>query len=133
MMANRTYWKGHLKLSLVTAKVSLTPANTESARVRFHLLNRETGNRLETRYVDRETHRPVTRKNQVKGFPKDDRDDDFVIVEDDEIDSLEFESTRTIDIEAFVPANSIAWIWYDRPHFLRPEESQSVEAFGVIR
>ncbi|MCO6187523.1 Ku protein [Rhizobium sp. L1K21] len=131
-MASRTYWKGNLKLSLVTAKVSLTPARTSGNRIRFHILNRETGNRVESRYMDRETHRPVPEKNQVRGYPKPDSDDDFVLLEDHELDAVALESRRTINIEQFVPSNSIAWIWYDRPHFLKPEDELSHEAYGVI-
>ncbi len=130
-MARQVFWKGYLKLSLVTASVSLTPATTESNKYRFHVLNRKTGNRVESRYVDSVTHRPVAAKNQVKGFPRG--EDDYVLLEDDEIDSVALESTRTIDIKTFVPAGSIDWIWYDRPHFLRPEDKIGTEAFSVIR
>lgn len=125
-------WKGHLKLSLVTARVSLSAATTQSRKIRFHLINRDTGNRVEARYFDSETHRPVSQRNQVKGFPRDGSDDDFVLLDDDEIDSVALESTRTINIEAFVPAGSVAWIWYEKAHFLRPEDDLSEEAYGVI-
>lgn len=130
-MPANTFWKGHLKLSLVTAAVSLTPATSESNKVRFHILNRKTGNRVESRYVDSVTHRPVSEKQQARGFPRG--EDDFIIVEDDEIEAIGLESTRTIDIRTFVPAGSIDWIWYDRPHFLRPEDKIGAEAFSVIR
>ncbi len=130
-MPRHVFWKGHLRLSLVTAAVSLTPATTESAKVRFHILNRKTGNRVESHYADSTTHRKVADKNQVKGFPKD--DGGFVLLEDDEIDAVGLESTKTIDIQTFVPAGSIDWIWYDRPHFLKPEDKIGAEAFGVIR
>lgn len=131
-MPRTTYWKGHLKLSLVTAKVSLVPAVTQSNKVRFHILNRETGNRVESRYIDSDTHRPVADRNQVKGYPRDGREDEFVLIGEDEFDAVALESTRTINIETFVPAGSIGWIWYDRPHFLKPEDKISTEAFGVI-
>ncbi|QCM13298.1 Ku protein [Agrobacterium tumefaciens] len=130
-MARQVFWKGYLKLSLVTASVSLTPATTDSNKYRFHILNRKTGNRVESRYVDSVTHRPVAAKNQVKGFPR--AEDDYVLLEDDEIDAVALESTRTIDIKTFVPTDSIDWIWYDRPHFLRPEDKIGAEAFSVIR
>lgn len=130
-MPQHAFWKGHLRLSLVTAAVSLTPATTESGKVRFHILNRKTGNRVESHYADSTTHKKVTDKNQVKGFPKD--DGSFVLLEDDEIDAVGLESTKTIDIQTFVPAGSIDWIWCDRPHFLKPEDKIGAEAFGVIR
>ncbi|HWU64072.1 MAG TPA: Ku protein [Ensifer sp.] len=132
-MARTRDWKGHLKLSLVTARVSLSAATTQSRKIRFHLINRETGNRVEARYFDSKTHRPVSDRNQVKGFPKgDDEDDDFVLLDDDEIEAVVLESTRTINIEAFVPQGSVAWIWYEKAHFLRPEDDLSEEAYGVI-
>lgn len=131
-MARTRDWKGHLKLSLVTARVSLAAATTQSRKIRFHLINRDTGNRVEARYFDSKTHRPVSDRNQVKGFPKDDDDNDFVLLEDDEIDAVALDSTRTINIEAFVPEGSVAWIWYEKAHFLRPEDELSEEAYGVI-
>ncbi len=131
-MARTRDWKGHLKLSLVTARVSLTAATTQSRKIRFHLINRDTGNRVEARYFDSKTHRPVSDRNQVKGFPKNDDEEDFVLLDDDEIDAVALESTRTINIEAFVPEGSVAWIWYEKAHFLRPEDELSEEAYGVI-
>ncbi|AJD44945.1 ATP-dependent DNA helicase Ku-type protein (plasmid) [Rhizobium gallicum bv. gallicum R602sp] len=130
-MARQTFWKGYLKLSLVTASVSLTPATTESNKVRFHVLNRKTSNRVESRYVDSVTHKAVSGKEQVKGYPKG--EDDYVILEDDEIEEVGLESTRTIDVDTFVPRGSIDWIWYDKPHFLAPEDKVGTEAFCVIR
>lgn len=130
-MARQTYWKGYLKLSLVTASVSLTPATTDSNQLRFHVLNRKTKNRVESRYVDSVTHKPISDKDQVKGYPRG--EDDYVILEDDEIGEVGLESTRTIDISSFVPRGSIDWIWYDKPHFLAPEDKVGVEAFCVIR
>ncbi|MBX4929860.1 Ku protein [Rhizobium binae] len=130
-MARQTFWKGYLKLSLVTAAVSLTPATTESNKVRFHVLNRRTKNRVESRYVDSLTHKPVADRDQVKGYPRG--EDDYVLLEDEEIEEVGLESTRTIDIDSFVPRGSIDWIWYDKPHFLAPEDKVGVEAFCVIR
>jgi DNA end-binding protein Ku len=130
-MARQTFWKGYLKLSLVTASVSLTPATTESNKVRFHVLNRKTSNRVESRYVDSVTHKAVSGKEQVKGYPKG--EDDYVILEDDDIEEVGLESTRTIDVDTFVPRGSIDWIWYDKPHFLAPEDKVGTEAFCVIR
>ncbi|WHO78359.1 Ku protein [Rhizobium leguminosarum] len=130
-MARQTFWKGYLKLSLVTAAVSLTPATTESNKVRFHVLNRQTKNRVESRYVDSVTHKPVAERDQVKGYPRG--EDDYVLLEDEEIEEIGLESTRTIEIDTFVPRGSIDWIWYDKPHFLAPEDKVGVEAFCVIR
>ena len=130
-MARRVYWKGYLKLSLVTCRVSMTPAVTESAKLRFHNINAKTGNRVVSRYVDAVTGKPVADEDQMRGYPQD--EDTYVLFEDEELDEVALESTRTIDIERFVPAGSIDWIWYDSPHYIAPADKVSEEAFSVIR
>jgi DNA end-binding protein Ku len=124
-------WKGYLKLSLVTCPVAMSPATSESEKLRFHMINKVTGNRVQSRFVDAVTGKPVREADEVKGYPRD--DDHFVMLEDAELKSMALESTRTIDIEMFVPKHSIDWIWYDTPHFLTPSDKIGVEAFSVIR
>lgn len=130
-MAPRPYWKGYLKLSLVTARVSLTPATSDQGKFRFHTLNRDTGNRVRSRYVDAETGAVIADEDEVRGYEVE--DGRHVIIEDDEIEATGFESTHTVDISQFVPRDSIGWIWYDTPYFLKPEEDVAEEAFAVIR
>lgn len=130
-MAPRSFWKGYLKLSLVTCPVTMAPAISDAEKVRFHTLNGSTGNRVVSRYVDAVTGKAVREEDEVKGYPRG--EDDFVLLEDDELDSVALDSTRTIDIETFVPAESIGWIWYDRPHYLSPADRIGEEAFSVIR
>ncbi len=130
-MAPRTFWKGYLKLSLVTCPVSMMPATTEGEKVRFHTLNRKTGNRIVSRYVDAETGKPLDEDDEVKGYERG--QDEFVMLEDEEIEAVALESTRTIDIDMFVPKDSIEWIWYDQPHYLVPDDPVGEEAFSVIR
>jgi DNA end-binding protein Ku len=130
-MAPRSFWKGYLKLSLVTCPVAMAPATSEAERVRFHTLNRATGNRVESRYVDAETGKPVDERDEVKGYQRG--ADEYVLLEDEELDAVALESTRTIDIETFVPREAIAWIWYDTPHYLTPNDPVGEEAFSVIR
>ena len=130
-MASRSFWKGYLKLSLVTCPVAMTPATSESEKVRFHTLNRRTGNRIISEYIDTVSKKPVKEENEVKGYPRG--EDDYVLLEDDELDAVALESTRTIDIDMFVPADSIGWIWYDTPHYLTPDDPVGEEAFAVIR
>ncbi|MGE6739423.1 Ku protein [Allorhizobium pseudoryzae] len=130
-MAPRVFWKGYLKLSLVTCRVTMTPAVSEGGKVRFHNLNSRTKNRVLSRYVDAVTGKPVEEEDQVKGYERG--EDDYVLFEDEELEDVGLESTRTIDIETFVPASDIGWIWYDRPHFLAPDDKVGEEAFSVIR
>jgi DNA end-binding protein Ku len=130
-MAPRSFWKGYLKLSLVTCPVAMTPATSESEKVRFHTLNRATGNRVVSQYVDGVTGKPVKEDDEVKGYERG--EGEYVMLEDDELDAVALESTRTIDIEMFVPKESIEWIWYDTPHYLVPNDAVGEEAFSVIR
>lgn len=130
-MPARSFWKGYLKLSLVTCPVAMTPATTEGEKIRFHTLNRGTGNRIESRYVDAVTGDPVESGDEAKGYEKG--PDDYVTIEDEDLEAVALESTRTIDIDTFVPADSIAWIWYDKPHYLVPDDAVGEEAFAVIR
>lgn len=130
-MAPPRYWKGYLKLSLVTCAVSLTPATSSSEKIRFHTLNSETGNRVRSRYVDAENGKAVADKDQAKGYEIE--EGRHIILEDDEIEAAAVESTRTINIEQFVPADSIDWILYDTPYYLLPDDEVAQEAFAVIR
>jgi len=130
-VAVRPYWKGYLKLSLVTCAVTLTPATSESERVRFHTLNRATGDRIYTRYVDAETGKTVDEEHQVKAYEK--AEDDYVILEDEELDAVKLESVRTIDIDEFVEADTVEWTYFDTPYFVVPADDVGEEAFTVIR
>jgi DNA end-binding protein Ku len=130
-MAPRPFWKGYLKLSLVTCPVAMTPATSDREKVRFHTLNAKTGNRVVSRYVDAVSGKPVDEENAVKAYQRS--EGDSVMLEDDELDAVALESTHTIDIESFVPCDSIAWIWYDTAHYLTPNDPVGEEAFAVIR
>ena len=130
-MAPRPFWKGYLKLSLVTCPVAMTPATSDSEKIRFHTLNRKTGNRIVSRYVDAETGRPVEADDEVKGYARDEKS--FVLLEDEELAAVQLESARTIDIEKFAPADSVDWIWYDTPYYLTPDDPVGEEAYCVIR
>lgn len=130
-MARQTYWKGYLKLSLVTCPVVMAPAVSESAAVRFKMINGATGNLVESRYLDAVTKKPVPQDQQIKGYEQ--AENEYVLLEEEDFAAVALESTRTIDIDRFVPASSIDWVWFDTPHFLIPGDKVGVEAFSVIR
>jgi len=130
-MAPRSFWNGYLKLSLVTCPVAMVPALTEREKVRFHTLNRATGHRIQSQYVDAETGTPVDSDDQVKGYPTG--EDTYITFEEEELESIGLESTRTIDLETFLPRDQVEWIWCDRPHYLMPDDPVGEEAFSVIR
>lgn len=130
-MAPRSFWKGYLKLSLVTCPVAMMPATSENEKVRFHTLNRKTGDRVVTQYVDAVSGDPVEEDDEVRGYERG--EGNYVLLEDEELEAVGLESTRTIDIDMFVPADSIEWVWYDKPHYLIPDDPVGEEAFSVIR
>jgi DNA end-binding protein Ku len=130
-MAPRSNWKGYLKLSLVSAAIAIYPATSSSEKVRFNTLNRATGNRLKRQMIDSETGDVVASDDQVKGYAVG--KDQYVIVEDDELSSIAIESTRTVDIERFVPKTAIDDRYRDTPYYLAPEDQVGQEAFAVIR
>ncbi|MGH7488196.1 MAG: Ku protein [bacterium] len=130
-MAPRSNWKGYLKLSLVSASIAIYPATSSSEKVRFNTLNRATGNRLKRQMVDSVTDEEVQNEEQVKGYAV--AKDQYVMVDDDELANIALESTRTVDIEKFVPKASIDDRYRDTPYYLAPEDKVGQEAFAVIR
>ena len=110
-MAPRPNWKGFLKLSLVSCSVALYPATTTSQRVRFNIINRETGNRIRNEVVDAETGEPVEQEDRVKGYQFE--KGQYILLEEDELDNVALESTHTIDIEQFVPVSEVDRIYLD--------------------
>jgi DNA end-binding protein Ku len=130
-MAPRPNWKGYLKLSLVSCAVNLYPATSTNERVRFNIINRETGHRVRNQVVDAETGEEVPQEERVKGY-KVDRDS-YVLVEDGELDEVSLESTHTIDIDSFVPRDDVDELYLDESYYLVPEDKVGYEAFAVIR
>jgi len=130
-MAPRPYWKGYLKLSLVSCSVALYPATSNSERISFNWLNRETGNRLKQLMVDSDTNEPVEREDRVRGYQI--AKNDYLFIEDDDLDAVEIESSHTIEIERFVPRSEIDAVYLDSPYYLAPNDKVAEEAFAVIR
>jgi DNA end-binding protein Ku len=130
-MAARAYWKGYLKLSLVSCPIAVNPATSSSERVSFRQINKKTGHRLRQQLVDEETREPVASEDKGKGYEV--AKNEFLLIEDDEIEALEIESGHTIDIDRFVPAAQIDKRYYDSPYYIAPNDKVGQEAFAVIR
>src|SRR5476649_633053 len=130
-MAPRPNWKGFLKLSLVSCSVAMYAATATNQRVRFNIINRNTGNRIRNEVVDAETGDPVEQDDRVKGYKLD--GDQYLLLEDDELDNVALESTHTIDIEEFVPMSEVDRIYLDESFYLVPQDEVAQEAFAVIR
>jgi DNA end-binding protein Ku len=130
MAAPRPAWQGHLKLSLVTCPVALYNAINPKGDVHFNLINPSTGNRIRMITVDAGTEEPVERKKLVKGYEIS--KGEYVTLTPEEIESVRLESTRTIDIESFVPVDEIDRLYWDHPYFLAPDGKMAAEPFAVI-
>ncbi|MEJ2378187.1 MAG: Ku protein [Pseudolabrys sp.] len=130
-MAPRPNWKGYLKLSLVSCAVALYPATTKSQRIRFNIINRDTGNRIRNEVIDAETGDPVEPEDRVKGYQYE--KGQYVLVEEEELDNVALESTHTIEIEQFVPMAEVDRIYLDESFYLVPQDDMAQEAFAVIR
>ena len=130
-MAIRPSWEGHLRLSLVTCPVTLYPATSEADTVRFNLINPQTGNRIKMKTVDAGTGEEVSRSDLVKGFEV--AKNEYVLLDKEDFESVKLESTRIIDIEKFVPRETIDRLYWDTPYHLVPSGKTGVEAFAVIR
>src|SRR4051794_17473360 len=130
-MAPRAYWKGSLKLSLVSCPVVLYPASTSVEKTRFHMINKETGNRLKQQMVDTETGDVVESGQKGRGYEVS--KGRYVEIEQDELEAVQIESTHTIDIDSFVPRQEIDRRYLDRPYYIAPDGKAGIDAFAVIR
>ena len=127
----RPTWKGYLKLSLVSCPVALYPATSTRERISFNIMNRKTGHRTRYLVVDSETEEPVEPEDRIRGYAVG--KNDYVYVEDSELDSVKLESTHTIDIDNFVPRKEVDEVYLDAPYYLAPEGKIGQDAFLVIR
>ena len=130
-MAPRAYWKGYLKLSLVSCPIALYPASSSSERVSFNRINTKTGNRLKQQMVDTETGDVVESGQKGRGYEVS--KGKYVEVEAEELEAVQIESNHTIEIDSFVPRDEIDKRYLDRPYYIAPDGKAAIEAFAVIR
>jgi DNA end-binding protein Ku len=128
-MAPRAYWKGSLKLSLVTCPIALYPASTQAEKTHFHQINTKTGHRL--KLVDERTGRVVDKDHKGRGYELS--KGRYVQIEQDELEAVKLESTHTIEIDDFVPAEEIDERYLDKPYYIVPNGKAGADAFVVIR
>ena len=129
-MAYRPTWQGHLKLSLVTYPVALYTAINSAGDIHFNLINPKTNNRIKMVTTDPDTG-PINRSDLVKGYEVS--KGEYILLSNDEINSVKLESTKTIDIERFVATDEIDRLYWDNPYYLAPDGKLAQEAFSVIR
>jgi len=131
-MAPRPYWKGYLRLSLVTCPIVLYPATTQAEKTHFHMINKRTGNRLHQQMVDEETGKVVERDHKGRGYEVS--KGKYVEIDEDELEAIQVESTRTVEIDSFVPKDEVDQRYLDRPYYIAPSDDKvAAEAFAVIR
>jgi DNA end-binding protein Ku len=99
-VAPRAYWKGYLKLSLVSCPIALFPATSEREKISFHQLNKETGNRIRYRKVDAETGDEVSQDNIIKGYEVS--KGEYIELHPEELEAVAIDSKRIIEIDEFV-------------------------------
>ena len=130
-MAPRANWKGYLKVGELSCPVALYTAASTSDRVSFHIINRETGNRVHRQMVDADTGRQVESEDIVKGYEVS--SGQYVFLEPDEVKAAVPESDKTLELETFIPCDGVDTIFIDRPYYLAPADKPSAEVFELIR
>ncbi len=130
-MAPRAYWKGYLRLSLVSCPISLFPATSEREKISFHQLNKETGNRIRYRKVDAETGDEVRQDDIIKGYEVN--KGEYVELDPEELEAVAIESKRTIEIDEFVEKKEIDELYMRDPYYITPDGEVGQQAFAVIR
>jgi len=127
----RPYWKGYLRLSLVTCPIALYTGTSSTERVSFRQVNKKTGNRLRQQLVDEVTREPVGNEDKGRGYEYS--KGAFILVDDDELDAIAIESNHTIEIDSFVPRQQIDERYLDSPYYIAPDDQVGQDAFAVIR
>ena len=128
-MAPRAYWKGFLRLSLVSCPIQLFPATSEREKISFNQINKETGNRIRYRKIDEDTGEEVPSEDIIKGFEV--AKGQYVEIDNDELETIALESTKTIDIDEFVPKSEIDDLYNIRPYYIAPDGKVGQDAFVV--
>ena len=126
----RASWNGHLRLSLVSCPVYLSPATTESKRIRLNQINSQTGNRLRQQLVDSETDEVVERHQVAKGYEHD--RGQYVLITDEKLKALQVESSKVINLTRFVDRGEVDPVYLDAPYYVYPDGKLAVEAYRII-
>lgn len=130
-MAPRASWKGFLKVGELNCAVGLYTATSTSDRISFHLVNRQTGHRLNREFIDSVTQEPVGRDDQVKGYEIG--KNNYIALEPEEISAVIPHGDKTLVIDAFIATHEIDDVYFDKPYYLAPADKASNEVFALIR
>ena len=130
-MAPRAYWKGYLKLSLVSCPIALFPAASEREKISFHQINKKTGHRIKYRKVDADSGDEVEASDIIKGYEVG--KGEYLELDPEELEAVAIESKRIIDIDEFVPRKEIDDLYLNNPYYIVPDGEVGAQAFAVIR
>ncbi|MGE0053027.1 MAG: Ku protein [Hyphomicrobium sp.] len=126
----RAYWKGFLRLSLVSIGVEIYNAVESAAEITFRQIHKPSGRRVSYEKVVPGIGK-IENSDIVKGYEVD--DDTYVTLEPEEIDAVKLESKKTIDLVQFVDAKEIDYRYFERPYFIAPADELAAEGYVVIR
>ena len=128
-MAARAMWKGYMKLSLVSCPVRLYNATSSTGRIAFNMLHKDTHNRVHMKYHDPELGE-VERGDLVKGYAFE--KDRYVVINDEDLENIQIESTKTITIDSFIDAAEVDPMYLDAPYYVAPDGPVADETYCVI-
>src|SRR5580698_3784853 len=131
LMAARPIWRGHLRLALVTCPVALWNARHDRAAIRFNLINPSNGNRVKMVTTDSRTGKELERRELVKGYEY--AKDKYLLLNDEDLDSVKVESSSLMNVEKFVDTDSIDPVYFDAAYFLAPDGEAGHDVYAVLR
>lgn len=129
-MPARPYWKGHMRLSLVTFPIALYPVVNATAKLAFHQIERNTGQRVREKKVVPGKDE-VAAEDIVKGYEYE--KGRYVVLDDEDFDKVKLESKKTVDLERFFPVAELDPLYIDKPYYVVPDGALAEEAFTVVR
>jgi len=130
-MAERPIWRGHLRLALVSCPISLHTARHDRGSLHFHLINPETGNRVRVITLDAGTDKELSRRDLAKGFEF--KKDSYLVMSDEDFESARIDSSATLNVEKFVPIDSIDPIYFESSYFCVPDGNAGADVYAVLR
>jgi DNA end-binding protein Ku len=129
-MAARAYWKGQIRLALVSIPVEIYSATKSGAAIAFHQIHEPSGKRVKYEKVVPGIG-PVDRDEIIKGFEYE--KGEYVLLDEKEIEGVKLESKKTLELTQFVDSHDIDAIYFDKPYYVVPADDLAEEAFIVLR
>src|ERR1700680_4851253 len=127
----RAYWKGYLKLALVSCPIALNPASSTDERIAVRNRNQPPDKRLPQQLIEEKPREPVGPEHKGRGYEV--AKGQYILMDDEELEAIETESTHVVEIDSFVPRSQIDQRYLDTPYYIAPNEPVGQEAFAVIR